>query len=375
MKKTRYIAVHLLNDFSGSPRVLADFCTAQEIQSGALTIVTSGSEGFLHRGLGEVKTIWYPRGGSVLLNFFSFAFAQVQLFMAVFLLAIRSLLRGEKVVVINNTILCLGSMIASRAMGAQTIAYVHELGSGPAIMRTLAEKVIHWTAHKIIFVSQFLSDQYRFENKHCFVLPNGLREDFKTDVALDYESKFRQRRVLFVGSPNSYKGVGELLKISEKLPDIPFTGVFNCSVKELADFSSRNNVPTNLCLLSRELSLQKIYMESFLVLNLSLPEACVETFGLTILEGMAFACPCIVPPVGGHLDFFDDQCGLIAHAKDTDRIVNFITQLQADEDLWRRYADHALDIAGAYSSIAFKDRVDKFLSEQIKSKKKSVDNQ
>jgi L-malate glycosyltransferase len=371
MKDTRYIAVHLLNDYSGSPRVLADFCKTQEVQSGDLTIVTSDCKGFLHEGLGEVKTIWYPRGNFVVLNFLSFAFAQVQIFMAVFLLAIRSFMRGEQVVVINNTILCLGSMIASRAMGAQTIAYVHELRSGPVIMRSLAEKVIHWTAHKIIFVSQFLSDQYQFEHERCFVLPNGLRGDFKTQVALDYESKFKQCKVLFVGSPNTYKGVDELIKISKKLPDIPFTAVFNCSEKELADFLSRNDVPTNLYLLSRELSLQNIYAESFLVLNLSLPELCVESFGLTILEGMSFACPCVVPPIGGHLDFFNDKCGLIAHAKDTDSIVNFITKLQADEDLWCRYADHALDIAAAYSLSAYKDRVDKFLREQIKLKNSS----
>ena len=367
MQRTRYIAVHLLNDFSGSPRVLADFCTAQEIQSGALTLVTSGSEGFLHKDLGEIKSIWYPRGKSTLLNFLSFALAQVQLFMAVFLLVVRSLVHGEKVVVINNTILCLGSMIASRLMGAHTIAYVHELGSGPAIMRTLAEKIINWTAHKVIFVSQFLSDQYRFENKRCFVLPNGLRSDFNTEQALDYEAKFRQRRVLFVGSLKSYKGVGELLKISAKLPETPFTAVLSCTQKELDGFSSSNNVPKNLSLLSREPSLEKLFSESFLVINLSLPESCVETFGLTILEGMAFGCPCIVPPIGGHLGFFDSRCGLIVHSKETELIADFIDELQRNEDVWRGFSDNALAIASGYSAAAFIDRVDLLLREEFKS--------
>jgi glycosyltransferase involved in cell wall biosynthesis len=366
MQKTRYIAVHLLNDFSGSPRVLADFCTAQDIQAGALTIVTSGSKGFLHKGLGEMKPIWYPRSKSSLLNFLSYVLAQVQLFIVVFLLASRSILYGEKVVVINNTILCLGSMVASRLMGARTIAYVHEIGSGPAIMRTLAESIINWTAHEVIFVSQFLFGQYRFENKRCFVIPNGLRSDFKAEQSLDYGSKFRQRRVLFVGSLKSYKGVGELLKISAKLPDIPFTAVINCSQQELNDFSLSNNVPNNLSLFSREPSLQKFFSESFLVLNLSLPESWVETFGLTILEGMAFGCPCIVPPIGGHLDFFDSQCGLIVHGKETDQIADFIDKLQCNEDVWRGFSDHVLKIAGGYSAVAFKHRVDLFLSGEAK---------
>ena len=80
MNKIRYIAVHPLNDFSGSPRVLADFCESEEIQSQLLTIVTSGSNGFLHAGLGEIKSIWYVIGSSQLLNMLSFVFAQVQLF-------------------------------------------------------------------------------------------------------------------------------------------------------------------------------------------------------------------------------------------------------------------------------------------------------
>jgi glycosyltransferase involved in cell wall biosynthesis len=241
-------------------------------------------------------------------------------------------------------------------------------------MRALAEKIINWTAHNVIFVSQFLADEYRFENKRCFVLPNGLRRDFNAEQALDCESKFRKRRVLFVGSLKSYKGIGELLKIATKLPDTPFTAVLNCSPKKLDDFFSSNNVPKNLSLLSREVSLQQLFSESFLVLNLSLPESCIESFGLTILEGMAFGCPCIVPPIGGHLDFFDSRCGLIVHAKETDQIVDFIEGLQCNEDLWRGYSDHGLQVAVGYSAVAFKAKVDMFLRGETKSAKNSGAN-
>ena len=34
-------------------------------------------------------------------------------------------------------------------------------------------------------------------------------------------------------------------------------------------------------------------------MNLSDPELCIETFGLTIIEGMAYGLPAIVPNVGG----------------------------------------------------------------------------
>ena len=357
----RYIAVHPLNDFSGSPRVLADFCSSKAVQSESLTVVTSGSNGFLYAGLGESQTIWYAVGSSQLLNTVSFVLAQIQLFWVIVWLAIRSWWRGEKVVVVNNTILCLGSVIASRCVGAFTISYLHELSISHSVVqnltRKIAARVIHYTAHEVIFVSQFLSDHYPLNYRHRTVLPNGLRSDFTRATELDYATKFAQRRVLFVGSLRIYKGVHELVKIATCLPDIPFTAVFSCTDRELAMFFERLVVPDNLCLMARDRNIEKKYREAFLVLNLSLPKVCVEGFALTILEGLSMGCPCIVPPVGGHLDYFNDSAGIMLDARDTDTIVDFISQLQHDETRWRGYADAAQTIARGLTSEIYQQRV------------------
>ena len=365
MKKIRYIAVHPLNDFSGSPRVLADFCSSDEIQSQSLTVVTSASSGFLYDGLGEMKTIWYGIGSWQLLNILAFIFAQIQLFSVVIGLVLRSRFRGETVVIINNTILCFGSIVASRLMGALTVAYLHELPNGHSVeqrlTRKMAERVIQSTAQEVVFVSEFLSSQYSLKNNRCTVIPNGLRSDFGGHKHLDFENKFQQKKVLFVGSLRAYKGVDELLKIARQLPDTPFEAVFNCSEKELARFVAISNVPSNLTLVARNPDIELKYREAFLVLNLSLPDLCVEAFALTILEGMSAACPCVVPPVGGHLDYFDEHSGIKVDARDTETIVQFIKQLQQDETLWRVYADRALKISSGYSAQAYQQRVGEFL--------------
>ena len=365
MKKIRYIAVHPLNDFSGSPRVLADFCASSEIQSQLLTVVTSASNGFLYDGLGEMKTIWYRIGSSQLLNMLSFVVAQIQLFFMVIALVLRSRRRGETVVVINNTILCFGSIIASRWMGSLTIAYLHEVSNGHSpeqkLVRKMAERVIGNAAQEVVFVSQFLSEQYPLKNNRRTVIPNGLRSDFAGQGEVDYEAKFRQKKVLFVGSLRAYKGVNELLKIAYQLPDVPFTALFNCTDKELLRFIAKSDVPSNLNLVARDPDIEQKYREAFLVLSLSLPDLCVEGFALTILEGMSAACPCVVPPIGGHLDYFDESAGVKLDACKTDEIVGFISGLQLDEARWRRYADQALNIANGYSAAAYQQRVDKFL--------------
>ena len=365
MNKIRYIAVHPLNDFSGSPRVLADLCTSDEIQSQSLTVVTSASNGFLHEGLGEMKTIWYEIGSSQMLNMLCFILAQIQLFFMVIFLVLRSRRRGETVVVINNTILCFGSILASRLMGALTIAYLHEMPNGHSIeqklTRKMAERVIQKTAQEVVFVSSFLSDQYLLKNNRRTVIPNGLRSDFTRQGPIDHPAKFKHKKVLFVGSLRVYKGVDELLKIAHRLPDIPFTAVFNCSDEELLRFRSKSDVPNNLYLIARDLDIERKYHEAFLVLSLSLPDLCVEGFALTILEGMSAACPCVVPEVGGHLDYFDDSAGVQLDARNTDEIVRFISDLQLDEALWLSYAYRALEIANGYSAAVYQQRVDEFL--------------
>ena len=73
--------------------MLADFCNAEGIQSRRLSIITSGSDGFLDDKLGEKISIWYPRGRLRFLNYLSFAFAQLQLFVATAALILRGLVK------------------------------------------------------------------------------------------------------------------------------------------------------------------------------------------------------------------------------------------------------------------------------------------
>jgi glycosyltransferase involved in cell wall biosynthesis len=364
-KPIRYIVVHLFNDYSGSPRVLADFCKSEAIQSESLSVVTSSSKGFLEDELGEKTTIWYPRGRFRLLNYCSFALSQVQLFFVSFFLILRSWLRREKVVLVNNTILSLGSMLAAKITSTKNIAYIHEINSGPRVVRNVAEFLIRWTADNVIFVSQFVADDYNFKDKSTLVLPNGLRADFEESITLDHAQKFDQQTVLFVGSLKEYKGVNELLVIAGALPDTPFIGIFNTSNTILREFQQSKRVPPNLTLMTHQADIQKSYEHAFLVMNLSLPEQWIESFALTVLEGMAYGCPCIVPPVGGHLSYFDAGSGLICHARNTDKIVAFIQTLREDRAMWRQYSDHAQKAASKLTASQYSSNVKKVLDQII----------
>lgn len=361
MNRIRYIAVHPFNDFSGSPRVLADFCTAQAIQSQSLTMITSVRDGFIGQGGDDKHTIWYPQASWMPWKALFFIVAQIQCWVMVCFLCIRSRRAGERVVVISNTINSMGAMIASRCMGALTVVYIHELASRPKLLKKIAEWVIRQTADEVLMVSSVIHHHYCLGSCRVSMLPNGLRADFSVSPTLDRAAKQARGSVLFVGSLKFYKGVNEFLKIAHKMPEITFEAVFNCTERELTQFQFAENIPHNLQMHARHPNLQEKYRRAFVVVNLSLAPMCVETFALTVLEGLSAGCPCVVPPSGGHLDYFNDGVGRAIDGRDTDGIVGFIRQLRADRDYWYRCSDNARRIARDYSTEHYRARVDEFL--------------
>ncbi len=366
MSQIRFIAVHLLNDFSGSPRVLADFCAIKSIQSQQLTIVTNSSNGFLGPQLGALEIIWYPRSDSRVLNVFALLLAQAQIFFIVLFLCRKNRRDGVQTVVINNTILCLASMLASRLMGALTIVYIQELLTTQRLLKGIAEWVIRQTVDEVLIVSSIISEHYKLDDCRVTLIPNGLRSDFTISRELDFDAKFYLGATLFVGSLKVHKGVDELLKIAGKLPEYPFQAVLNCSLAELEEFSNKKTIPTNLTVFARSDELENKYQEAFLLMNLSLSPKCTEAFGLTVLEGLSAGCPCIVPPSGGHMDYFSSAAGYAVDARDTIAIVNFIKVLRSDKSRWLSFSMQGLKIAERYSAKLFRHRADGFVKAIIR---------
>lgn len=361
MSKVRYIAVHLSNDQSGSPRVLADFCSTDAVQDEKLTIVTNTGDGFLGSHLGQMKRIFYFRTKYTVVNSVSYLLAQIQIFVRVVLLVLKAYLYNEKPVVVSNTTLCLSSMVASRIMGATTIAYVHELMTALPLHYKMARKVLDLTADEIIFVSQFLSNRYDIRDRRFLVIDNGLRSDFEPPKEVNYAAKFSSGHVLFVGSLRAYKGIHQFLEVAEKLPKIQFIALLSCTDAVLETFKDQHFVPKNVFLKASVTNIDQYYESAHALLNLSLAPDCVESFGMTVLEGMSFACPCVVPLAGGHLDYFDLRSGAIIDARDTDKIVMFLGELHENEGLWREYASHAAKVAETLSSEIYNKKVCEFL--------------
>ena len=87
--------------------------------------------------------------------------------------------------------------------------------------------------------------------------------------------------------------------LAKKLPNHSFKLVLNARQSDIAQFFKNTKIPMNVESYETQSNVHPFYKWADLVVNLSQPDAWIETFGLTILEGMAYGNPAIVPPVGG----------------------------------------------------------------------------
>ena len=112
-------------------------------------------------------------------------------------MVLKSYFKQEKVLVINNTMLSMGSILATKLCLATNIVYLHEWTIGSQrvgrTVRFSIEFLIRIMADEVVFVSEFLSDRFKIHKIHksCkTVLPNGLRADFIPKPKLDQQQKF-----------------------------------------------------------------------------------------------------------------------------------------------------------------------------------------
>ncbi len=353
--KPNLVAVHLLNDRSGSPLVFSqalDFL--QEEYAVQLYTSTPSGDGFL-TDLSNVQmhTIpyrWWPAKWRTLLHFF---WVQCWLFT---ILLVR--LKKTDTVYIN-TLLPFGAALAGRLRGCRVIYHVHELSIRPVLLKKILRCIADNTAKEVLFVSHYLSRQFHFRRATCRVLHNALPASWSAQAVSPMpEEEKNCFTVLMLCSLKAYKGVDGFVQLARLLPALRFVLVLNASVSEVEQFRHSANPPANCRLFPCQQHTLVFYKNAHLVVNLSDPSKWVETFGMTILEAMSCSLPVIVPPVGGVLELIDDGVeGFSIDPKELDLVKAAIEKLAGDKALYSRMALQAGTRAGQFSIRCFQDQL------------------
>jgi L-malate glycosyltransferase len=354
-------AFHLLNDYSGSPKVLMQLVKSWTKNKLDVTLVTSGSrKGFLS-DLEGAKYIhfWYKLAPNPFIRLFNLILSQFLLFAKLFFVVKR------QDIIYINTVLPFGAALLGKMKGCRVIFHVHETTMKPAIFKKFLFGILKWTASEVIFVSNYLKEDLKLNEIKSQVIYNAIEDKFLETASKNNSTKEMSNNVLMICSLKEYKGVFEFVRLSQQLPDYHFRLVVNASENDIKDFFKNVVLPKNLEVFPTQTNTHPFYSWANVILNLSKPDGWVETFGLTIIEGMAYGLPAIVPTVGGITELISEgENGFKVDSTNLAELGKKLKWILGDRELYTKMRAESLRRIHSFSEEKFSEAVLKTILHQ-----------
>lgn len=298
MSKT--IFFHPRNDFTGSTRVLSNVIESDYSDKYVSVITINKNEGFLsHLPNVRLISIFFPlyKRGSIPL-FTPLVWRLHALFLALFY--------GWRYDVFYiNTILPFYAAVVGRIYRKSLIYHVHEKFVVKSLGVKIYEYVFNHVRSKRFFVSEYVKKQYPDkEGCESVIKYNTLPNSFLSKV-MSIPIEFRTRnRIVMITSLSKAKGIFTYIEVARQLPEYYFRLLISADIDRINAFLDCS-LPANVELIPTQSDIHPFLRDSDLIMNLSIPALWIETFGMTILEAMAYGIPAIVPNVGGPVELIE----------------------------------------------------------------------
>ena len=359
------VFIHLLNDYSGSPKVLRGaIAAATTCRMAAKLYIGSGGVGFLSSCDIPITRYWYRRMEHRILTLFTYLLSQVVLFCK--LLNDRTIDKNALIYV--NTLLPFGAALYGRLTGRRVIYHVHEISITPAPLKYLLTTIARFTSSLNLYVSDAHMHAMPIIDVPARRVYNALDGEFiararHATYALRHDGYFN---ILMIASLRDYKGVPELLALAEALHDqtaIRIDLVVNDDKEAIERYFTSRPLPPNLTVHPRTTDTTAYYGRASLVLNLSRVDQWVETFGMTILESMAFGIPVICPPVGGPTELVEDGLqGFLIDSRTIGLLREKVLLLVNNQDICMRMSAECRKRAADFTPERFADSICQVIS-------------
>ena len=346
--KPKIVAVHLLNDFSGSPLIFQQALNGL-INSGYQVVLhtASGRDGFLSDLKIEKVTFSYKFYRNTLIRLLAFSFSQVQLFFQILKY------RKESVIIYVNTLLPFGAALAAKLTGKSVIYHIHESYIQPPLLKKFLKAVAGYSAKYAFYVSRYLYETENIDGVPHKIIYNALPAAFANKASnYDYQKSTKNDFiVLMVCSLKEYKGVYNFVSLASRHEKLKFELVLNASNSEIKEYFNQKNIPSNVTIFDTQTTLDAFYTRASLVLNLTNPALCIETFGMTILEAMCYGIPVIAPPVGGPAEIVESGInGFTIDSRRNEDLDSTLNYLVNNESMLLEFSKNAKITAQKFSS-------------------------
>jgi len=355
----KIIFFHALNDLSGSPKILSIVIKGMIERGYKAELYTSyRKDGFLTDIKGvKYHYIYYKFHYFKPYTFLLFVIIQIRYFFAAL-----SYWNDSEAVFYINTIMPFGATLGASLIKKKIVYHVHEYPVRKHLINRIAINILTKKTTRAIFVSNYLSGCYKIDSQKKKIVYNGLPAEF-IQIAGKHKVHLKKRaEILMISSLKKYKGIDVFVELSRLFPQYNFTLVLNASLKEIRSYFANTQIPVNLSLIDARSDLHVFYSRSHLVMNLSVPNLCVESFGLTALEAMSYGIPVIVPPIGGISELVEDGYnGFKIDSRDTENLVKTIKFIFSDAETYLRISENCKTSSTRFSSEKMITEVEQFL--------------
>lgn len=362
MKKDSKIFVfHLLNDKSGSPKVLSQIIKNWIEQDYEIHLYTSlHQKGFLSDIDGvQYHNGWYKFKKNQWLRLLFYMLSQIILFIKMY----QHLHKKDTVYI--NTVLPFGAALLGKLKKCRVIYHIHECSINPKILKWGLLKVVKWTASDVINVSKYVQDSHGIKNRDNHLVYNSLNSDFLIQTT-PKTTKKQPQNILMVCSLKTYKGVFEFVKLASDFQQYQFRLVLNANPSEINSFFKGTFIPSNLRLYPSQNNLHPFFSWADVIVNLSKPDAWVETFGLTIIEGMAYGLPAIVPPVGGILEVIENGVtGFSVDSRNRDILNMQLEHLLKNQNVYETFSKACLNRVKLFKEEEMFEKINYIINKKI----------
>ena len=317
---------HPRNDYTGSTRVLANIIEAEYVDQQVFVVVNNIKEGFLSQ-LSNVKIIpiYYPlyKGNRI------FLVTPILWRIHAFYLAFKYSFKVD--IFYINTIVPYYAAIVGAIRRKKIIYHIHEKFVVKNCYTKVSEWVFNHTTATRIFVSKYLEEQYPIrEGCPSIVKYNTLPKSFLDKVNVVPIEERHRNTIIMIASLSKVKGLFTYVDVARKMPDYRFVLILSANKEKIENFFVET-LSNNLTIYPSQSDIHPFLRKADLMLNLSIPSLWIETFGMTILEAMAYGIPSIVPNVGGPTELIiDGYNGYCIDVTNVDEIVFSIERIMQE---------------------------------------------
>ena len=349
----KIFAFHLLNDYSGSPKVLMQLAKGWVKQGFDVNLACStGRKGFLSDIEGvRLNTYWYKWHQNPFVRLFNLLASQLLLIIKYY-----GKIKVNDIVYVN-TVYPFGAAILGKLKGARVIYHMHETTVKPKLLKKMLFGIVKKTASDVVYVSNYVSRTLKIKGVKSHVLFNAIEEQYYLSAKANLKKRRSYKNVLMVCSLKWYKGINEFVQLACDNNEYNFKLVLNATKQDIDDYFKGKDLPVNLELFPTQTNLHPFFKWADVILNLSRPDGWVETFGLTIIEGMCYGLPAIVPNVGGITEVVKDAYnGFHVDSRNRNDLNVVLTQLMGNKHLYAYLSKNALEAIEQFREDVFNRR-------------------